>query len=137
MAWLEVSFLEVDDIRVPIGDKTPELFNFRSYTIGIPGDYRQIGPQIKGLSLRGIELIKRSSADSTEEGAGVGVAWDGFWRYLALPTPAPRKDASVNALSFKRPALSLSSDTPCIDKQIFCRAFKTPSRAPLGICGRG
>ncbi|GFW94107.1 hypothetical protein TNCV_1713561 [Trichonephila clavipes] len=51
MAWLEVSFLEVDDIRVPIGDKTPEFFNSRSYTIGIPGDYRQIGP----VSMAGIK----------------------------------------------------------------------------------
>ncbi|GFV86419.1 hypothetical protein TNCV_2794961 [Trichonephila clavipes] len=58
MAWLEVSFLEVDDIRVPIGDKTPEFFNSRSYTIGIPGDYRQIGP----VSMAGIKCLFRYRA---------------------------------------------------------------------------
>ncbi|GFV93659.1 RNA-directed DNA polymerase from mobile element jockey [Trichonephila clavipes] len=41
----------------------------------------------------------------------------------ALPTPAPRKDASVNA-GLLKDLLVIIEDTPCIDKQIFCRAFK-------------
>ncbi|GFT78640.1 hypothetical protein TNCV_278701 [Trichonephila clavipes] len=46
----------------------------------------------------------------------------------ALPTPAPRKDASVNA-GLLKDLLVIIEDTPCIDKQIFCRAFKNSSPA--------
>ncbi|GFX42373.1 RNA-directed DNA polymerase from mobile element jockey [Trichonephila clavipes] len=41
----------------------------------------------------------------------------------APPTPAPRKDASINA-GLLKDLLVLIEDTPCIDKQVFCRAFK-------------
>ncbi|GFW79749.1 putative RNA-directed DNA polymerase from transposon X-element [Trichonephila clavipes] len=41
----------------------------------------------------------------------------------ALPTPAPSKDASVNAGLLKY-LLVIIEDIPCIDKQVFCRAFK-------------
>ncbi|GFX78895.1 hypothetical protein TNCV_3911841 [Trichonephila clavipes] len=41
----------------------------------------------------------------------------------ALPTPAPSKDASVNA-GLLKDLLVIIEDTPCIDKQVFCRAFK-------------
>ncbi|GFU18563.1 hypothetical protein TNCV_1805681 [Trichonephila clavipes] len=40
----------------------------------------------------------------------------------ALPTPAPSKDASVNA-GLLKDLLVIIEDTPCIDKQV-CRAFK-------------
>ncbi|GFW56819.1 probable RNA-directed DNA polymerase from transposon X-element [Trichonephila clavipes] len=42
---------------------------------------------------------------------------------MALPTPAPSKDASVNA-GLLKDLLVIIEDTPCIDKQVFCRAFK-------------
>ncbi|GFS99524.1 putative RNA-directed DNA polymerase from transposon X-element [Trichonephila clavipes] len=41
----------------------------------------------------------------------------------AFPTPAPSKDASVNA-GLLKDLLVIIEDTPCIDKQVFCRAFK-------------
>ncbi|GFW76893.1 nucleic-acid-binding protein from transposon X-element [Trichonephila clavipes] len=41
----------------------------------------------------------------------------------ALPTPAPSKDASLNA-GLLKDMLVIIEDTLCIDKQVFCRAFK-------------
>ncbi|GFU03546.1 hypothetical protein TNCV_2257521 [Trichonephila clavipes] len=40
-----------------------------------------------------------------------------------LLTPAPSKDASVNA-GLLKDLLVIIEDTPCIDKQVFCRTFK-------------
>ncbi|GFU02591.1 hypothetical protein TNCV_3755091 [Trichonephila clavipes] len=42
------------------------------------------------------------------------------------PTPAPSKDASINAglLIVIIDLFVIIEDTPCIDKQVFCRAFK-------------
>ncbi|GFW40578.1 hypothetical protein TNCV_4824141 [Trichonephila clavipes] len=51
MAGLEVSFLKVYNVRVPVCDKTPEFFNFRSNSVGIPRDYCQIG----SISFEGIK----------------------------------------------------------------------------------
>ncbi|GFW38586.1 RNA-directed DNA polymerase from mobile element jockey [Trichonephila clavipes] len=42
---------------------------------------------------------------------------------LRPPTPAPSKDAIVNA-GLLKDLLTIIEDTPCIDKQVFCRAFK-------------
>ncbi|GFV93340.1 hypothetical protein TNCV_3685631 [Trichonephila clavipes] len=50
IAGLEMGFLKVYDIRVPVCGKTPEFLNSRSYSIGIPRHYRQIGP----ISVAGI-----------------------------------------------------------------------------------
>ncbi|GFT88394.1 nucleic-acid-binding protein from transposon X-element [Trichonephila clavipes] len=41
----------------------------------------------------------------------------------APPTPAPSKDASGDA-GLLKDLLTIIEDTPCIDKQVFCRAFK-------------
>ncbi|GFT52557.1 hypothetical protein TNCV_4266991 [Trichonephila clavipes] len=38
-------------------------------------------------------------------------------------TPAPSKDASINA-GLLKDLLMIIEDTPFIDKQVFCRAFK-------------
>ncbi|GFT46872.1 zinc finger protein [Trichonephila clavipes] len=45
---------------------------------------------------------------------------------LCPPTPAPSKDASINAglLIVIIDLFVIIEDTPCIDKQVFCRAFK-------------
>ncbi|GFT33386.1 RNA-directed DNA polymerase from mobile element jockey [Trichonephila clavipes] len=43
--------------------------------------------------------------------------------FYGPPTPAPSKDASVNA-GLLKDLLTIIEDTPCIDKQVFCRAFK-------------
>ncbi|GFV75906.1 hypothetical protein TNCV_1455031 [Trichonephila clavipes] len=54
--------------------------------------------------------------------------------------PAPSKDASINA-GLLKDLLKVIEESPSIDKQTFCRAFKNSLslflRAPLGICGRG
>ncbi|GFS49829.1 hypothetical protein TNIN_64161 [Trichonephila inaurata madagascariensis] len=41
----------------------------------------------------------------------------------APPTPAPSKDASINA-GLLKDLLVLIEDAQCVDKQVFCRAFK-------------
>ncbi|GFY55834.1 hypothetical protein TNIN_26191 [Trichonephila inaurata madagascariensis] len=41
----------------------------------------------------------------------------------APPTPAPSKDASINA-GLLKDQLVLIEDAQCVDKQVFCRAFK-------------
>ncbi|GFU84317.1 hypothetical protein TNCV_1252101 [Trichonephila clavipes] len=55
--------------------------------------------------------------------------------------PAPSKDASINA-GLLKDLLEVIEESPSIDKQTFCRAFKNSFYlslslcAPLGICGR-
>ncbi|GFY78483.1 hypothetical protein TNIN_278311 [Trichonephila inaurata madagascariensis] len=41
----------------------------------------------------------------------------------APPTPAPSKDACINA-GLLKDLLVLIEDAQCVDKQVFCRAFK-------------